>query len=310
MKAHEARIEFETAAVTRRSVLKTVGATLTMPPLAGLVGCGGGEAGSVGAVEPDEPGGGGDGGGDGAVGGGDATGGGVNRTTWLAGGTAAMTAEFPPESDPLDLSLGNVMCTITGTDAYTIGPCFFDVDDFREDISEGEPGVPMTLVLKLVDADCAPVEGAYIEVWWCDREGIYSGDSSESTGAVSGFRADFCTGNDADGLAARWFRGIQRTDSVGNVYFLGCFPGWYRGRTTHIHFRVVVDGVQRLVSQFCFDDDISNDLYLNHPDYTGEPKDTDNGSDSVFRRDWQDYMIIVDQQWDGSMLAYKGIQIV
>ncbi len=202
------------------------------------------------------------------------------------------------------------MCTVTGTDRFTIGPCYFDTDDFREDISEGQPGVPMTLALKLVDADCNPIMGAIIEVWWVNWEGVYSGDNSGSTGNVSNFNSGFCTENDSDALSAKWFRGVQTTDSIGNVYFRACFPGWYRGRTTHIHFRVVVEGVERLVSQFGFDDDLANDIYLNHSDYTGQRKDTNNDSDSVFRDGILEHSFLVEEQWDGSMLAYKGIQIV
>ena len=233
-----------------------------------------------------------------------------NLTDWLAGGADAMEVAFPPSTDPLDLSTGNTICTLTGTNAYTIGPCYFDVSDYREDISEGQAGVPMTLALKLVDADCNPVADADIEVWWCNWEGLYSGDNSESAGIVSSFNSGFCTGNDAQALQARWFRGVQRTDSTGNVYFKACFPGWYRGRTTHIHFRVVTGGAQRLISQFCFDDDLCNDIYENHSEYTGIAKDTLNSNDNVFGGDWSDYQFIVERQSDGSMLAYKAIQIV
>jgi hypothetical protein len=32
----------------------------------------------------------------------------------------------------------------------------------------------------LIDMDCNPVEGAVVEVWYCDKAGIYSADTSES----------------------------------------------------------------------------------------------------------------------------------
>lgn len=310
--------------VDRRLLLRTAGTVALAYPMIGLVGCGSSSSGGGADTASSS----------GSSTGGTATGetgtstsgtsaggstsdtattsgsGTTSASAWLAGGTTAMTAPFPPASDPLDLALGNVMCTIAGTNSYTVGPCYFDVADFRDDISEGQLGVPMTLVFKLVDANCNPIEGAQIEVWWCDREGIYSGDNSASVTRVSSFNAGFCTGNDAEALAAKWFRGVQTTDSAGNVYFLGCFPGWYRGRTTHIHLRVVVDGAQRLISQFCFDDELSNDIYESHSDYTGVSKDTNNDNDSVFGSEWEDYTMIVEQQFDRSMLAYKAIQIV
>lgn len=290
------------ASLSRRRLLAGTGTVAGIFTLASLAGCGSGsssdnaavsQAATSDTVASDS---------DGSVT--------VNATDWLSGGTAAMEAPFPPESDPLDIASGNVVCTISGTNRYTIGPCYFDVDDYRDDISEGQPGVPMTLAMKLVDADCDPITDADIEVWWCNWEGIYSGDDSDSTGLVSNFNSGFCTDNDTEAATARWFRGVQRTDSAGNVYFKACFPGWYPSRTTHIHFRVVVDGVERLISQFCFDDDLCNDIYLNHSEYTGIAKDTDNDRDTVFGSEHPDYTFIVDRQFDGSMLAYKAIQLV
>ncbi|WP_317932646.1 intradiol ring-cleavage dioxygenase [Halioxenophilus sp. WMMB6] len=215
-----------------------------------------------------------------------------------------MTATYPP-SDPFVSGLGN-LCTATS--AYTLGPCYYSPDEYREDISEGQPGVPMALVLKLVDASCNPISGADIEIWFCNYAGLYSGDTSDSADASS-FNSGFCTDNDSEALAAKWFRGVQTTDADGNVYFKACFPGWYPSRTTHIHFRIVQDGLELLVSQFCFDDDLSNDIYLNHSDYTGQAKDTSNNSDTVFDANYEQYQFIVERQADNSMLAYKAIQI-
>lgn len=230
-----------------------------------------------------------------------------NSTDWLSGGTASMEADFPPASNPFDSGLGN-LCTLT--EEFTVGPCFFDVDDERDDISEGQAGVPMTLAMKVVDASCNPVADAVLEVWWCNAEGIYSGDDSDSTHSVSQFNTSFCTDNDAEALASRWFRGIKTTDSEGMVYFKGCFPGWYPSRTTHIHFRIVLNNAQQLISQFGFDDDLANAIYVNHSDYTGQAKDTSNARDTVFpSNEYEDYLFEVERQWDGSMLVYKAVQI-
>lgn len=223
---------------------------------------------------------------------------------WAVGGTAAITTSFPP-SDPFVSGLGN-MCTTTRS--YTLGPCYFNPDEYRQDISEGELGIPMVLVLKLVDANCQPITGADIDIWHCDRDGIYSGSSAGSSDASS-FNSSFCTGNDSAALASRWFRGVQTTNSDGLVYFKSCFPGWYRGRTTHIHFKIVYQGTQSLVSQFCFEDAMSNEIYANHAEYTGEQKDTLNSRDSVFGSDYEDYMFTVEKNGDDSMLAYKAIQL-
>lgn len=292
--------------LNRRKLIKTLGSAAAVTPFFALVNCGGG------------------GGSDNSDATSNSTSTTSNTTTssnttantetttettttseWASGGTAAFTTVFPP-SDPFASGLGN-LCTVTS--AYTLGPCYFSPDDFRDDISEGQLGVPMVLALKLVDADCNPIANANIEVWFCNREGLYSGDTSTSSDA-SRFNRAFCTDNDSEAVAARWFRGVQTTDSDGLVYFKGCFPGWYASRTTHIHFKITQGNIQTLVSQFCFDDDLCNDIYLNHVDYTGQAKDTSNTRDSVFNASTVDnYMFTVERQSDNSMLAYKAIQL-
>ncbi|MFV8817491.1 hypothetical protein [Haliea sp. E17] len=281
-------------------------ATVTLVPLLPLAGCGGGGGGGAtaglaasdasaatgtGATADDTT----DSSGEEAV---------SNDSDWLSGGTSAMQADFPP-SDPFASGLGNT-CTLTRE--YTLGPCYFQADEFAQDISAGEPGVPMALVLKLVDQACEPIADANIEIWFVNWEGIYSGDTTGSANTRS-FNSGYCTGGDSGALASRWFRGVQTTDANGLVYFKCCFPGWYASRTTHIHVRIVRNNSEALVTQFCFDDDLCNDIYLNNPDYTGQAKDTGNNRDNVFGSDYADYQFEVERQWDSSMLAYKAIQI-
>lgn len=229
------------------------------------------------------------------------------KSTWLSGGTQAMRAAFPPPSSPFGKSLGN-WCQ--PTEAMTLGPCFFEVDEQRHDISEGQAGVPMTLAIKLVNAKCQALPGAVVEVWYCNAQGRYSADNSAAAGKVAGFASGFCSGNHRQALKARWFRGIKTSDAAGELYFKTCFPGWYPGRTTHIHFRVVLNGRQQLISQFTFDDTLCNDIYRAHPDYTGIVKDTSNADDWIFHSDKLDaYTFEIQRQVDGSMLAYKAIQL-
>ena len=58
----------------------------------------------------------------------------------------------------------------------TEGPYYLDLDLVRRDITEGRPGVPFDLAVKVVDAtSCEPIEGAAVDVWHCDAEGAYSG---------------------------------------------------------------------------------------------------------------------------------------
>lgn len=98
----------------------------------------------------------------------------------------------------------------------------------RSDIREGKAGVPLTLTLTIQDQSdgCAPVAGAAVYVWHCDKDGLYSGyDASNNAGQA--------------GLT--YLRGIRLTDSNGQVTFTTIYPGWYAGRITHIHFQVYLN---------------------------------------------------------------------
>lgn len=72
----------------------------------------------------------------------------------------------------------------------------------------------MMLCLQLVDVNCNLFFGYEIEVWYCDVEGIYFGDISDSSD-VNGFSFGFCIGNDQIVLVVKWFCGIKVMDSVG-----------------------------------------------------------------------------------------------
>ena len=126
-----------------------------------------------------------------------------------------------------------------------------DEQFYRTDITEGPPGVPLTLTLSLVDvnAGCAAIEGARIDVWHCDAEGVYSGVSQpgiDTTGDT------FC-------------RGIQLTDANGQATFQTIYPGWYQGRITHVHFQVFFDSGLVATSQIAFPEDVTSAAYALEP---------------------------------------------
>ena len=104
----------------------------------------------------------------------------------------------------------------------TEGPYYIDGEKLRRDITEGRPGVPLLLRLRVVDAStCKPIKGAAVDIWHCDALGVYSG-----FGSGSGNRT--------------FMRGIQKTDATGLARFRSVWPGWYQGRTVHIHVKVHV----------------------------------------------------------------------
>ena len=113
----------------------------------------------------------------------------------------------------------------------TEGPCYFQ-DSTGEDIPEGMTGLPMMLCLQLIDSMCEPLSNHTIEVWHCDANGVYSGDTSNSA-EFENFVPNFCTGGDTTALESTWFRGQLITDADGRVNFKTCFPGWYQDANTH-----------------------------------------------------------------------------
>lgn len=232
----------------------------------------------------------------------------ASAAAWASGGTDLITVGYP---DTAIFATANT-CSVALTQATTEGPCYFQTDT-GEDISLGKTGVPMMLCAQLVDGECNPLEGYVIEAWHCDTRGIYSGDTSNSADSSS-FAGDFCTAGDAEAEAATYFRGQLTTDAEGRVNFKSCFPGWYSGRTLHIHFAVSdPDGTTRVISQWCFDDALVEEICTTHELYAdrgSQDQPLAAGSDTVFPADdYEDFMLEVARQSDGSMLAYGVIMI-
>lgn len=183
-----------------------------------------------------------------------------------AGGTAGLPRELPA---PIFRARPQCVATL----ARTLGPCHTSDVPVRTDVTEGVVGLPSRLSLRIVEVDsCKPVDGADVEIWHVNAAGVYSGQA-----------ARMCNDGEAAAQAAQFLRGRQITDSDGVVNFLTVYPGWYSGRTVHIHMRILVGGRELLVSQLLFDDVLSDIIFTGHPDYRGRPgRDTTNGDDGVF----------------------------
>ena len=224
---------------------------------------------------------------------------------WLIGGTALITVAYPDDS--IFDNGGN--CAVNLMASTTKGPCYFQ-DSTGEDISEGFTGLPMMLCIRLIDSECNPLANHTIEVWHCDANGVYSGDTSESEDADN-FAPSFCTGNDGDALRSSWYRGQLMTDANGRVNFKSCFPGWYPGRTIHIHFAVSdANRTSRVISQFAFTNEIATEVYTTHPLYSHRgDQDTPLERDGVFPNDTEVFLMRTRQNDDGSLLAYHTIQV-
>ncbi|WP_417206407.1 intradiol ring-cleavage dioxygenase [Antarctobacter sp.] len=151
----------------------------------------------------------------------------------------------------------------------TEGPYYFDPDMVRRDITEDRDGIPMRLHLQVVNADCQPVAGARVDIWHCDARGIYSGYRN--------------TGTDIDARGETFLRGTQTTGADGVTRFDTIYPGWYRGRTTHVHYKVFLDERTVLTSQIFFPDALSEYLFQSVAPYNerGQRRDTMNGTDWI-----------------------------
>lgn len=165
-------------------------------------------------------------------------------------------------------------CTAMPTE--TSGPYPYDLSKnsaiFRSDITEGKTGIPLTLTLTLVNVNdsCALLEGARVDIWHCDKDGYYS-EYSEP-----GF-----LGNQ-DNTGKTFLRGIQLSESKGQVAFTTIYPGWYSGRVTHIHLEVFVNSVLKLTSQLAFPDALNTEIYASALYSSHGQNSINNSSDQVF----------------------------
>src|SRR4051795_1559248 len=145
----------------------------------------------------------------------------------------------------------------------TEGPYYLDLNLVRRNIRGGRPGTPLTLRFKVVDATtCKRVKGAMVELWHADASGVYSG---------------------VQGNGGTFLRGGQRTDANGNVRFETIVPGWYRGRTPHIHMKVFVSGEEVHTGQVFLRPATTRKVYAQGAYRSRGQQDTSNAADSIYR---------------------------
>ncbi len=154
----------------------------------------------------------------------------------------------------------------TPSPSGVLGPFYAQVALDRADITEGLTGMPLQLLIRVLDrSGCGPISDAAVDIWHADPPGTYSGYASEGTAGLT------------------FLRGFQRTNARGIARFQTIYPGWYPGRTAHVHARIYVAGAVALTTQLYFPQVVSDWVYANEPAYSSRgPAGTDNSMDGGF----------------------------
>jgi protocatechuate 3,4-dioxygenase beta subunit len=178
-------------------------------------------------------------------------------------GAGAWKATESDGAGPAGVASGEVSCILTPEQAE--GPYYIAGEKVRRNITEGRPGTPLLLHATVVNAStCRLLRNAAVDIWHADAAGIYSGFG--------------------DGSGNRTFmRGIQRTNAKGLATFRTVYPGWYQGRTVHIHVKVHLGGNVVHTGQLYFPDSVTDVVYRKAP-YTSRPnRTTRNADDAIYR---------------------------
>ncbi|HXG75299.1 MAG TPA: intradiol ring-cleavage dioxygenase, partial [Gaiellaceae bacterium] len=179
----------------------------------------------------------------------------------LAAGAAAAAASWPTGRAAASGESAQPDCVLAPEQSE--GPFWLDTDLVRRDLRDGKPGVPLELRLRVVDATtCRPLRGALVDVWHCDAAGVYSG---------------------VQGARGRFLRGIQRTDARGLVTFRTIYPGWYPGRTVHVHVKVALGGNVVHTGQLYFPDALTDAVFRRQPYARRPSRSPRNPGDALYR---------------------------
>jgi len=146
------------------------------------------------------------------------------------------------------------------------GPYYKNEQLNRINIADNQKGIPIDYIFKVEDKECKPIADAIVDIWQCNNEGHYSDFDREHTAGET------------------WLRGYQKTDNNGMCRFNAVFPGWYNGRITHIHLKVLIDNRAVLTTNCFFPKEIESEVYKN-PLYPKGPNPVTIAEDAELRVD-------------------------
>ena len=191
----------------------------------------------------------------------------------LGGGAGKVISNLAENPDEVTAATAAKSCKLTPE--VTEGPFYVALDKIRRDITEGRPGVPLTLKLRVIDVKrCAPIHAAAVDIWHCDAGGLYSDESSNGTSGQT------------------YLRGVQLTNKKGYATFQTVYPGHYTGRATHIHLKVHIGGKAKEgtlrgghvshTGQLFFAESANSSVYALAPYSSDTAARTLNASDSIY----------------------------
>jgi protocatechuate 3,4-dioxygenase beta subunit len=205
---------------------------------------------------------------------------GIGAYALLSGDEETTTTSTPPDTEPTETAAsasGEGSCVLAPE--QTEGPYYIDDALVRRDVREDRDGAELGLELKVQAAEeCDPIENATVEIWHADAEGVYSG-----------------FGGGAD---ETFLRGAQRTDTDGIARFTTVYPGWYHGRTVHIHVKVHVGGEEVHTGQLYFDDEVTDEVYEDELYAARGERDVRNEDDGIYSAGGEPSMVTVEREGD------------
>ena len=185
----------------------------------------------------------------------------------------------------------------------TEGPFFVDAglerSDIRADPSTGvvSEGIPLTLRINLSQisqGNCSALPGALVDVWQCDADGVYSGVDDD--------------GAPPSAKGRQFLRGYQHTDDNGVARFTTIYPGWYRARAVHVHFKVrteVAGQPYEFTSQLYFDEALTDKVHAQAPYAARGQRTRMNADDRIFRDGGESLMAQVSEADDGYAATFE-----
>lgn len=190
----------------------------------------------------------------------------------------------------------------------TEGPYFVDEklnrSDIRSNPSDGaiKEGTQLRLkfnVSQVSASACVPLVGAFVDVWHCDAEGVYSDVADRAVGF--------------DTTGQKFLRGYQVTEANGSAEFTTIYPGWYQGRTVHIHFKIrtsLDSAGKEFTSQLFFDDALSDEVFAQAPYAAKGQRSTKNSTDGIYRSGGDQLTLSPTKEADGYAATFDiGLQM-